>query len=86
MSSTPARYQPSERLIDDPTRLTELYHDHDLTVREIADHPEASVSRTRIWEALHDHGLVESDETAQCHTARGTDPPVSDDWSATATG
>ena len=57
MTTTPERYQPDTRLIDDPDELARLYHERDCTIGDIAsDH--ASVGQTRVYEALAEHGLL----------------------------
>ena len=55
------KYKPEPRLIDDPKKLRELYQKDDLTVREIAKE-HASVSRTSVWNALHEHGICGGDD------------------------
>jgi len=88
MSTTPARYQPDTRLIDDPSELYRLYVERDLSIREIAsDH--ASVGRTKVGEALNYHGITDGkvidsadtesaedvSENCQHQSERGIDPP-----------
>jgi len=82
MSTTPARYQPDTRLIDDPSELYRLYVERDLSIREIASE-HASVGRTKVSEALDDHGITddeaitsadtESDENAACDSENAKD-------------
>jgi hypothetical protein len=79
MATVPPKYQPSPRLIDDPTELHRLYNERDLTVRTIAeDH--AEVSQTRVYQALHEHDVIEAtDRDTPRHEnngERGTDPPT----------
>jgi len=87
----PQRYQPSERLVDDRDRLRELYCQRGLTIREIAAEY-AEVGRSRVCDAIHDHGLDEEAKQAEIekdvcdfhnkkNTDRGTDPPT---WSDVA--
>lgn len=72
MSSVPQQYQPSDRLIDDPTRLRELYCDKGLTVMEIADY-HAELGRTKVNEALNEYSIIENcEETTDCYDY---DPP-----------
>lgn len=80
MSTTPARYQATPRLVDQPQRLRELYVEHDHSIREIAE-DYADVGRTAVSEALRDHGITEehgeSDESSSTmHSGRrGLAPP-----------
>lgn len=69
MSTVPSKYQPSQRLIDNPTRLAEL-RQQGLSIREIADE-HASVSVARVHQALKEYGLTDS----QNQSRRGRDPP-----------
>lgn len=89
--SVPSRYQPSERVVDDRDRLRELYCQRGLTIREIAAEY-AEVGRSRVCDAIHDHGLDEEAKRAEIekdvcdfhnkkNTDRGTDPPT---WSDVA--
>jgi hypothetical protein len=73
MSAVPNKYQPTQRLINDPKRLYELYVEEDMTIREIAD-KKATVSRTRVGDALKEYGIT-NDET---NNSRGRDPPPKD--------
>lgn len=66
MSSTPERYQPSPRLVDQPDELDRLYNEEGLTVREIADE-HADVGRTAVSDALQDYGITDT-TTATTHT------------------
>jgi hypothetical protein len=88
MSTTPQRYRPSQRLIDNPQRLAELYHERDMTIREIAEQ-KASVSKTRVCSALHEYDITDDTQydgaehpddegTSTSHGERGVDPP---NWS-----
>jgi hypothetical protein len=88
MSMTPARYQPTQRLIDDPERLEELYCEQGMTIREIENLPDVNVGRTSINTALDEYDIQRENacghDTNQSH--RGTDPPSPSttdvDWSA----
>jgi len=77
--SVPPRYQPAERVVDNRDRLRELYCKRGLTIREIAaDY--AEVGRSRVCDAIHEHGLndeadVQTSDTNERNTDRGTDPP-----------
>lgn len=77
--SVPSRYQPSERLVDNRDRLRELYCQRGFTIREIASEY-AEVGRSRVCDAIHDHGLNETQspehDTNERNTDRGTDPPT----------
>jgi len=64
MSTTPNKYQPSPRLIDDRQRLRELYCVRELTIVEIAN-TYASVGRTRVHQALQEHGLIDQQSQSQ---------------------
>jgi len=79
MATMPPKYQPSPRLIDDPTELHRLYNERGLTVRTIAE-GHAEVSQTRVYQALREHGVVEVDDRDQPrhekNGERGTDPPT----------
>jgi len=80
MSTTPNKYQPSPRLIDDRQRLRELYCVRELTIVEIAN-TYASVGRTRVHQALQEHGLIDSSTESNKHD-RGHSPPSEQiDWS-----
>jgi hypothetical protein len=70
MSTTPERYQPTQRLIDDPERLRELYCEKELSVRAIAE-KHSSFGTTRVYEALKEHGICHGESNSR----RGTDPP-----------
>jgi len=74
MSTTPQRYRPSQRLIDNPQRLAHLYHEQDMTIRAIADQ-EASVSKTRVCSALHEYDIIDDGSRDSTSTVRGIDPP-----------
>jgi len=73
MATTPSKYQPSERLIDNPDRLYELYCSRDLSIREIAEQY-AEVGRTRVSESLNEYGITD-DECCEDDGERGIDPP-----------
>lgn len=84
---TPSKYQPDDRLIDDPEQLRKLKHDEGLSIREIAEE-HAEVSRTAVHEALVEHGITEKTvepdtPNTSCDSHRGRDPPSSNriDWS-----
>lgn len=64
MSSVPQRYQPSQRLVDDPDELARLYRDEDKSMRAIAEE-DAEVGLTRIHEALHEYGIIEFDDSEE---------------------
>jgi len=95
MSTTdiPQRYQPSQRLIDNPQKLREYYVTKDMTIRAIAQE-KAEVSKTRVRQALHQHDIIsetdsidqrcDNDRSTQCdcHDERGVDPPT--DWTQLA--
>lgn len=83
--STPSKYEAATRLVDDPDRLRELYHERGLSIRQIAQNY-ADVGRTRVSEALREHG-IQTDATDEgslnandggedCESDRGTDPPA----------
>lgn len=57
----PSRYQPSDRLVDDRDRLRELYCSDGLTIREIAQEY-AEVGRTKVSDAIREHGIDEEIE------------------------
>jgi len=80
----PQRYQPDERLIENPSELHRLYHEEDLSVRAIAEN-HAEVSIALVYQALVDHDVIaESDQRDtprhEKHGERGVDPPTVD-WS-----
>lgn len=56
------KYVPDERLIENPTKLRSLYQNDDLTIREIAEN-HASVGRTSVYKALHEHDIIENEES-----------------------
>ena len=76
--AVPDRYQPTQRLIDDPDRLRELYCTRDLTIREIADEY-AEVSKTRVKQALDEYDIGQRRSTVvdgpQC-VPTTTGPPT----------
>ena len=76
-SETPQRYRPSNRLIDTPRELRRLYVEEDYTVREIAA-THATVSSTRVYEALVEYEIITNNETTDDECSR--DSPVVD-WS-----
>jgi len=67
-------YQPSERLIDNRQRLARLYVEQGLTVREIAD-DHAEVTKTPVYNALQEYGILEETEDNNEDVDRGFDPP-----------
>lgn len=85
--TTPSRYQPETRLIDNPDRLHELYHEQNKSVRAIAAN-HAEVSSTRVYEALEEHDVItdQPEQSVQADSSvsdgrRGKNPPVQLDWS-----
>jgi len=75
--STTNPYQPSTRLIDDRQALARLYVEQDLTIREIAeDH--AEVTKTPVYNALREYGILEEQELNNENISRGYDPPEDD--------
>lgn len=84
---TPGKYQPDDRLIDDPDELRKLKKEEGLSVREIAeDH--AEVGRTAVHDALVEYGITAGTQQPEtpnvsCNTHRGRDPPGNNavDWS-----
>jgi len=81
MSTTPTKYQPSARLIDDAERLRQLYRSDGLSVREIATY-HAEVGQTAVYEALDEYGILDNDDKQQSNKqcTRGHDP----DWNRVA--
>jgi len=81
MTTVPPKYQPSPRLIDDPTELHRLYNERGLSVRAIAE-GHAEVSQTRVYQALREHEVVETNDRDtprhESNGERGTDPPTVD--------
>jgi hypothetical protein len=77
---TPERYQPTTRLVDDAERLRELYCERGLTIRQIADHPDCEMSKTRVAQALDEFSIERrnSPTNTECHGERGVDPPTVD--------
>jgi len=79
-ANTPNKYQPSERLIDNPQRLRALYCSRGLTIEQIVDEY-AEVGKSRVGQKLKEYGLTEcncnnsSDGTRSGN--RGSDPPES---------
>lgn len=86
---TPERYQPKQRLIDNPNELRRLYNEENMTTYEIAEQ-KASVGQTTVAKKLREYGIKNEDEpstdSGACHDNRGTDPPSSFnvDWSKLA--
>jgi hypothetical protein len=74
-------------LIDDPTRLQQLYVTDGLSIREIASEY-AEVSHTRLCEALHEHDIIgEADSpnaTSMPNTDVTADGTTTPDWSRLA--
>lgn len=81
MSTVPAKYQPSQRLIDDPDELRRLYCKEGLSIREIADE-HAEVGSTAVGEALQEYQITDGFDAA-VDSKRGTDPPTTTDTSTT---
>ncbi len=85
MATTPSKYQPSERLIDNQERLRKLYCDDGLTVREIAEQ-EATVGKTRVSEALKEYGITsEDDSDVEQDSASAVGPPTTESPNTTVT-
>jgi hypothetical protein len=83
MSTTPQRYQPEPRLIDQPDRLQELYWEDGLSANEIAEQY-AEVSATRILQVFDEYGIeTRSPHNGTSDGERGTDPPADEvNWSS----
>lgn len=72
--STTNPYQPSTRLIDNRQELARLYVEQNLTIREIAeDH--AEVTKTPVYNALREYGILEEQEDNNENVNREYDPP-----------
>jgi len=82
-NTTPEKYRPEPRLVDQPATLERLYCEEGLSIREIVDeHAELSVER--VHHALGEYNLLDRDS---CHGSggdctgpvgdgeRGFDPP-----------
>ena len=69
-------YEPTQRLIDNPTRLRELYITKDLGYREIAD-KHAEYSKSTVRRAIQEYGIDEEYKQAQREkkSRRGLSPP-----------
>lgn len=77
-ANTPAKYQPSQRLIDNPQRLRALYCTRDLTIEQIADEY-AEVGTSRVGQKLKEYGLTDTNSTDSTRSGnRGSDPPESE--------
>ncbi len=74
MSAVPNRYEPSQRLIDNRRKLARLYLEKNLTVCEIADN-HSEYEKTKVHEALVEHGIIQTNANNDSHSNRGTDPP-----------
>lgn len=70
------KYEPDPRLIENPAKLRSLYHGRGLSIREIAKN-HASVGRTRVGEALHEHDIIETEESSTNDSADSLEV----DWS-----
>jgi hypothetical protein len=66
-NTTPQKYRPAPRLVDQPEQLRHLYCERDLSVRDIAtEHSEMSVER--VYHALTEYGIVSDDADEQATT------------------
>lgn len=74
-NSTPEKYCPEPRLVDQPATLERLYCEEDLSIREIVDE-HADLSVERVHHALGEYDLLDDDE----HRDSGTDctEPIGD--------
>jgi len=83
VSNTPDKYQPSQRLIDNPQRLRALYCTRGLSIVEIAEEY-ADVGKSRVGQKLKEYGLTDTSSTDSTRSGnRGSDPPHID-WSDAA--
>jgi len=70
MSTVPQKYQPTQRLIDDPEQLRQLYCRDGLTVREIA-RQHTDYSRSAVYDALSEYGIIDNcDCSERCSNNR----------------
>jgi len=77
MSTTQSNpYEPTQRLIDNPSRLRELYITRDLGYRTIADEY-AQCSKSTVRRAIQEYGIDEEYEQVQREkkSRRGLSPP-----------
>jgi predicted secreted protein len=69
-------YEPTQRLIDNPTRLRELFITKDLGYRTIAN-KHAQCSKSTVRRAIQEYGIDEEYEQVQREkkSRRGLSPP-----------
>jgi len=79
MSTTQSHpYEPTQRLIDNPTRLRELFIQKDLGYRTIAN-KHAQCSKSTVRRAIQEYGIDEEYKQIQQRkdSRRGLSPPQS---------